>query len=373
MIWPLEIYRWWPWWRGQNYFAPFRLPFMPSVTDEREWNIEVAPPHFTPDVPFHPSQGLRVSLHRILIEAGIALTPATSTWDPRSWYALYRYAADFAGTAPRLRFYEGTAKKDPRLSAIASEEVATGVTCYLLREHLEVNHIADVYACLQHNELRYISPKNQNRPDYFCETTGGKAVIAESKGAIGTRSNITSRIDPQGWAQVQNVAPLNLPLRDPCGRIVVGTHFCVAGRHGRSETTTILKDPEGDQGTADNPESDMVVRLAYGKVLRFMGQDAIAERLIYGVTPLDWPELGEIELPGIRGIPVFPFGYSPFGDVIGLYGPTAKVLLGANEGSVKSSINESLANFGKLRPELSGGSYGIPNGVVIIHDPDEFG
>ena len=94
------------------------------------------PPAFSPANPFPANGKLQVSLHRLLIEAGIALSLATSSWDPRSWFALYRYGGDLLGTSPLLRFYSGVLDKDPRLTAVGSEEIATGITCYILRDIL---------------------------------------------------------------------------------------------------------------------------------------------------------------------------------------------------------------------------------------------
>ena len=213
--------------RIRRRLATIFLPFAPSITDMREWHVEITPPAAAGAFPLPSNKILRVSLHRILIETGIALTLATSSWDPRSWFALYKYGADFAGTTPNLRFYNGVQNKDPRLTAVASEEIATGITCYILREYFNIIHIADTYACIQNNELKYVSPTSKSRPDYFCEDRYRETILAESKGSTGTRSSIARRIYPEGWNQVQNVEPINKNLRGSCSRLVIGTHCCV--------------------------------------------------------------------------------------------------------------------------------------------------
>ncbi|GMW03138.1 MAG: hypothetical protein AMXMBFR84_42730 [Candidatus Hydrogenedentota bacterium] len=300
------------------------------------------------------------------------MTLATSSWDPRSWFALYRYGGDFAGTATRLRFYEGVLEKDPRLTAVASEEVATGITCYILREHFGLDHIADAYACIQRGELVYVNPPLQGRPDYFCEDSRGETVLAESKGSTGTNSSITQRIDPEGLAQVQNVRPVSKPLRGTCSRVVIGTHFCVESRHPRSETTTIVRDPEGEPSQERNPNSDMVVRLAYAKALRFMGHDVLAARLIARRPfPETFPPLEDAALPRLAGLPVLILGESPFGDAIGFYGPTIKALFARSTATILESVNRSLLEFKDQRARLEPLGYGLPNGVVVIHEPDE--
>lgn len=361
-----------PRWRTEHGFAPFWLPRVPSPTDIREWAVEVDPPGTLLNQPLPLNGVLHVSLHRLLIETGIALTPATSTWDPRAWFALYRYGLDFAGTTPALRFYAGVQEKDPRLTAVASEEIATGITCYLLREHFGLDHITDAYACLQRGELVYVNPTSQIRPDYFCEDKNGETVLAESKGATGTRCAIESRIDPEGWSQVQNVRPVNLPLRSTCGRVVIGTHFCVQGMHARSETTTIIKDPDGVASLDANHESDALMRLAYAKVLRFTGHDLLAERLL-GIQVESYIQPDDVgRWPSIRGIRVLPLCQMPFGGLVCLHAGIAKPLLFLALGEMREHVRRSLGQFRETRRELEGVGYALPNGVVIVYDERSF-
>ena len=358
----------WPFWRAGRRLAPVNLPFAPSPTDLREWNLEILPPGFTPTKPFPTNGKLTIGLHRLLIEVGIAQTLATTSWDPRSWYALYRYGGDFSGTAPRLRFYSGTDQKDPRLTAGASEEIATGITCYLLREHFGLPHLSDVYACIQNGELQYVDSSSEKRPDYFCQDNLGETVLVESKGATGTRSAITRRIDPEGWEQVQNIFPTNLLLRPSCGRVVIGTHFCIEGQHPRSETTTIIKDPEGNQSRSENPYSDMLLRLAYAKCLRFMGQDAIAERLIARIPIDEFESLPDFPILQLGQVNFLPLAMTAFGDAIGLYGPTAKALFLNSEKSIRDKIYSALEGFSDIRGSIEKFGYSLPNGVIVVHD-----
>jgi hypothetical protein len=355
--------------------SAFPLPFVPSITDVREWDVEIDPAGTVLSKPLPASGKLNVSLHRVLIETGIAMSLATSSWDPRSWFALFRYGGDFLGTAPKLRFYSGVREKDSRLAAVASEEVATGITCYLLREHFRLTHIADVYACIQRGELSFVRPNDESRPDYFCEDPSGETVLAESKGSTGTRSSITRRIDPEGWEQVQNVVPTNLPLRNGCSRVVIGTHLCVEGSHGRSETTTIIKDPDGDISKERNPESDEIVRLAYAKAFRFMGHDSAGDFLVNrrrmeSLFPFSVAD----DLPRIGEMSFLPMSFTPFGDAIGFYGPVGKALLSAGSESIKPKIATALDRISQLEkqsallsPEVG---YVLPNGVMIIHNPE---
>lgn len=367
-FWIHPLHSFWPFLRVGQRLAPFNLPFAPSPSDLREWNLEILPPGFTPAKPFPTNRKLTVGLHRLLIEVGIAQTLATTSWDPRSWYALYRYGGDFTGTAPSLRFYHGVNQKDPRLTAVASEEIATGITCYLLREHFGLPHIVDVYACMQNGELHYINHPSKKRPDYFCQNNSGESVLVESKGAKGTRCDITNRIEPEGWEQVNNVSPTNIPLRPACGRVVIGTHFCVDGQHPRSETTTIIKDPDGKQSLNEDPNSDMVLRLAYAKCLRFMGQDAIAERLIARM-PIDKIELIiDVPMKQFGRVRFLPLGMTAFGDAIGLYGPTAEALFSNSGRTIRNEVYQSLDGFSEIHGSIETPGYALPNGVIVIHD-----
>lgn len=367
--------RWNRLWSLQNFLIPFPIPIIPSVTDIREWKVETEPMGLELNKPLSKTGCLNVALHRILIETGIAQTPATSSWDPRSWYALFRYGGDFAGTEPRLRFYSGVKDKDPRLIAVASEEIATGISCYILREHFGLVHIADVYPCIQRGELKYVKEGTESRPDYFCEDADGKTVIAESKGSTGTRSSITPMIDPKGLEQVQNVVPVNLALRESCSRVVIGTNFCIDGMHPKSETTTVINDPDGEEGKDLDPESDQLMRLAYAKVLRFMGQDSLSELLINRTLErFDFRLWAKDMLRSVSRIPFLPMGVTVFGDVIGFYGPVGEALLSSGNGSMQSAIRSALRGVSassrdeNMLPDKLG--YMLSNGVMIIHDAE---
>ena len=356
-----------PYWRVQHGFAPIWLPAIPNVTDTREWNVKVDPEGTVLNKCLPKDGKLKVSLHRLLIETGIALTPATTSWDPRSWFALYWYGLDFAGTSPKLRFNPGFSKQDPRLTAVASEEISIGITCYLLREYFALDHIADVFPLIKSGDLEYVDPGLEKRPDFFCEDCNGETVLAESKGATGTRCSIEHRIDPEGLQQVQNVRPATKPLRTTCSRVVIGTHFCVQGVHKRSETTTIIKDPDGPESRNVNPDSDVLMRLAYAKVLRFSRHDELAERIFDKnvKTFLDSDVLGQ--LPTVRGFPVLPLCELPFGGVVCMLAWVAKDLFfGNTEGA--AAIRRTLDEFRESSVELAGVGYALSNGIVIVFD-----
>ena len=107
-----------------------------------------------------------------------------------------------------------------------------------------------------------------------------------------------------------------------------------------------------------------------------MAQDAIAERLLVREPILQgFPK--EImnrlmnEIPAVRNIPMWPLGLTPFGDLIGLYGPVARVLLQQSRSSLRPAVVESLLKFRDTRSELAGVGYALPNGVMIVHNIDD--
>jgi hypothetical protein len=239
----------------------------------------------------------------------------------RSWFALFRYATLFGGTAPALRLAAGSEDLDPRLLAVLAEEVAVGVCGVVAREVWCVQHLADVFPLLGSDVALMTPPVDpahpRERPDFIGLTPSHEAVFFESKGAVGTASTLrTART--KGKVQVRNVASQAHPHRrvngTPCAdRVVVATHFCIAGKHTRSETTTYVDDPpEADvHQERDRPPSDMAVRLAYAKALNLGGAAGLGALL---VGRSEWPawtrEQGTIEVGGVQLVPLgeFPTG-----------------------------------------------------------------
>jgi len=294
-----------PWWRPPGW--------MVSVTDSREWRLDMDEEAIAASSVGN-AERLSVPLHRILLETGIAATPATSAWDPRSWYPFFRYAPDFAGTAPRLRFYSGVAERDPRHTAIASEELAAGIATYILREHFGQVHIADVQPLIGSGDVQYVDPASGKRPDFFCLDGSNQALFAECKGKQGTRSPLLREIDGNARRQLENVRATRHQLRSSCNRVAIGTHFCVHGRHPQSETTTVVRDPEGPPSIKKGDPDDFAIRVAYAKVLRFLGLDSIAERMLLfrGFDPNDFPT---VAIDGRDATYSF-LGYSPAADFV---------------------------------------------------------
>jgi hypothetical protein len=289
------------------------------------------------------------------------LTRATTIFDPRSWFALYRYAGEFEGSEPQLRLVGDMGDMDPRLKAILGEEMATGITTYLLREHFEVDHIADVYNLIGTHVAYVPGAIDEKRPDYYCIDGANEVVFAESKGAIGTKVSITGGLN-YGQEQVANVVSTTRQTRASCGRAVIGTHFCIAGVHPRSETTTIIRDPLGPRGgDHEGEDNDLPIRYAYAKVLKFCNQHLIADRLILGM-PWDAPVFNTVRFSEQDFILL---GGSPFGGVICMLRGVYDVLSTSNQGNLFRRLSQYLGEFRVGRASMDD-AIKLPNGIIVL-------
>lgn len=351
-------------------YFPLWIETLRSIGSSRTWNIELVPPTPIPGVSLTDGLAITTSLHRILLETGIALTPATSAFDPRSWYALLRYGLDFAGTGNKLRFEKGVTAKDPRLTTIAAEEVSVGVACYLLKKYFGVVHVADVNGCINANELRFVQkPVGDKRPDFFCVDHSNAGRIVESKGAVGTRCAVANRVEVDGWEQVNNVTPTKLPLVAACARIVIGTHFCIDGQHTRSETTTLIKDPPGEPSDQENPDSETAIRLSYAKCFRFIGRDDLAEVCLSGERNVRIEDQAD-SVTHPQGSFV-PLSITPFGDTIGLDTKVYKALIEEPNSILRPAVGKLGESKFYNEDDADAEGYRLPNGIVVIHNDIE--
>ena len=340
---------------------------------KRTWNVDIDPVGTQLNRPLPRDNKLKVNLDKILIYTGIAQTYGIPNWDMRIFYAILKYTNDFKGTSPILSFNAKVRKKDPRLITIASEEIATGICYYILQEYFGMVHIADVYQSIQKGELKYANSKKRYRPDYFCQDSNKETLLAESKGGTGNPRSFENMLINKGKQQVLNVDPVNLPLRKHCNRVVIGTHFCIHNNSKGYETTTYIKDPEGNKSKEENSNSDVLLRLSYSKLLYFTGQYELANRLVSRDKTSDIFELFQtVHLPFAGSLEVIPIGITPFGDSICLYEETAKVLFRGKSQNLSDQVNKSLSNFSRERQNIDKeNGYSFSNGIIIVHDDGE--
>jgi hypothetical protein len=284
--------------------------------------------------------------------------------DPAAYSLVLKHAGSFAGTSPQLRLRASVDKMATRLKQCLSEELATGVTCYVMREHLGADHIADVGPLIGHDVDYVAGATHEYEPDYYAIDSMNDAFFVESKGAVGTRSILSAALD-HGKLQVENVTATSRMVRRDCGRLVIATHFCVEGKHTRSATGTVIRDPAGDRGQETHAESDLPVRVAYAKVLRYCRQHELADRLLLQEL---WPEL-RWPLLSVGNWAFVPIGYGRFGGLVCVEKRIFK-LLGSETGThLTRAIHGAVAEFRRGRQDL-GLAVALPNGIALVR-PDE--
>jgi len=321
--------------------------------DTRTWDV-------VPDsIPAHAGLSLppqaTATLARILLETGLALTPARSIWNPAAWFAVLRYADSFATQQRRLRLVPGADRWEARLLTILAEEVSVGMGMVVARDHLGVRHAADVLPLIEAGEVGYrappVDPKHPEvRPDYLCLDDHEEALFVEMKGSVGTRSAISRGLS-DGKDQVTNVEMLRHRPRRRAGvvvadRLVIASHLCIEGRHPNSETATVVKDPPVVQPEHDDGgrASDLAVRLSYAKAFNFADAPVVSRNLLTGsrVNPGLPPPA---ELGGWRFQPVGP---CPFGGWIGVEVGVWEALVASGRGDLSEALRRPLANVSDL-------------------------
>lgn len=283
---------------------PIIAPALPiqALQDVRSWDVVLQPAGLVLPTPI-PGNTLNVTLFDILLQAGIGLTgvDVTAANDPRAWFAIYRYSDAFGLNGPGLRLDSRFWLMDPRLIGVVSEEVAVGIACYIMRNHLNIQHIADCEPMMPASvDFRPNAP-NGERPDYYCTDPGNTPIFCESKGVSGPQSRIRGPL-AKGKRQVNNVVSVLGPTRPVCGRVVIGTRFAING-HYRQDTETYIRDPKIKEPVATNPEDDSHIRAAYAKILKYVKQYELADRLL---EHREWPARPqEDDSPANRRLP-FP-------------------------------------------------------------------
>jgi len=234
-----------------------------------------------------------------------------------------------------------------------------------LREHLQVIDITDLYLLLG-DQVQYIPDAPYAlRPDYYCTDIQNRVVLAESKGAIGTRSDITPHLE-RGQRQVENVVPTSAILREHGSRVVIATHFCVQTRHKRSDTTTIIRDPVGHAGHLKEPSDDLPVRLAYAKYLNHVGLDYLTYLLL---NRQPWPTADSAArrelVVSVGGFRFVPLAVSPSGGFMCILEDVYDGMARLVEGGLTEYVNRHLEPLQRARPSLTAG-FILSNGIAVF-------
>lgn len=275
-------------------FNGLALSFAALATQQHRWNYLITPalPTFgllsnQPDV--------SASLARILVETGIAVTPAGSPLnDFRAGFAVVRYSEFFRALQrlPNnpLLITSPSASISSRLKQIMAEEISAGIACFFLREYLDVVQVID-YQVWQRNLNRPIVGRF---PDYYCLTTDREALLVEVKGTITKRLTTMNGVRSEGAEQVRNGVFGSERPRSLCNRFVIATNLLFSPSLVPSMTyiDQIIDNAEvtGSDEFSDFKPTDFDSRvapevLAQCKILRYFGLDQFAVNLLAGKKP----------------------------------------------------------------------------------------
>lgn len=368
---------------ARRYYRPvmpldyvFGLPFrvLRLWNDTRTWLVrgEKIPPNAGLALPDSTS----TALMRLLLEAGIALSPAKSYVDLAAWYPVFRYADAFASPGGELRLVASAATWEDRLLQAIGEELAVGTAIHVARAHLGVVHIADVAPLLDAGDLVIKSPplsvKHPGaRPDYLAELPNGESILIESKGAVGTRAKLTRAI-AKGEIQVDNIdfvrpTPRQVAGAPCCDRLVIASHFCVANQHARSRSATIVIDPPAPDRPRDVPwaGSDLAVRVSYAKAFNLAGQAILARDLV-DRRPLRLDGLPETTIGNRR---LLGLGTFVLGGTLVIEAAVATALVQAELGDLRPHLERPLASVREIRPSDQPDLVLLNNGVGLLRSP----
>ena len=201
------------------------------------------------------------------------------------------------------------------------------------------------------------------KPDFFCLTSSGECVIAESKGAIGPPSTLTSD-KRKGKEQVSNVAPHGVPLRSNAGRLVFATNLRHAGENSRPDKDSCITvvDPDNEDDVLRiKVTPDEITLHSYCKLLALCGLQRLAWLLLRGIS------VGAGEPFSEQSVEIGRYAVLPLlrtrRQLIGLEANVARILFRNREG-IASEITHALAE------QQIGSIYStetallLPNGIV---------
>lgn len=306
-------------------------------------------------------------LLQLLLEAGVALTPAVEFAASAAWFPVFRYADAFAPAHGELRIVPEAADWEASWVQSLAEDLGVGVAVHLARSIMGVDHFADVLPLLRRGKLTYATPPVDPkhpwiRPDFLGELPSGEVILLEAKGVAGTRSKLTPQL-AKGERQVDNVELVaQAPRKQGCERMVIGTHFCIDGKHNKSKTTTVLRDPPRPSSDRFNdPEgSDLAIRVSYAKAFQFANRPRLAWNLVAGIPV----ELGSLWIQTPRQLKIL--GPSPLGTVV-MDARVADAIQSAGRGNLRPGVQRAVAG---LKEEYRAGPRDelimLSNGVGLL-------
>lgn len=362
-----------PW---MELYPPFQLPYSAWAASSATSVFEARPFHCANhNVRWHP----RMPLRHLLLCAGVAQSPSTVPTDLSAWGFLVEHVQSFASRNGMLRVVDSAESWDSRARALFAERLGMGLTAWLLWQNFSVVHIADAGPFIgrtlvdpsspyDHLALRFIGAEGEMRPDYFCLSNHGEAVIVESKGAIGAPSAVTRQERLKAKQQVRNVTPVGVAVRAAEGRITFATNIRTESdkpRSAETDTGVRIEDPDGDDDSLRvTLSADEVTVAGYCKFLQFIGLGWVTPCFRQGIRPLVSPDFaGETIMDES-----VTFLAGALGLRVGLLTTLVKVLFieeapGLHR-RVSAVLNESALI--RMRREFAGEILILPNGIVAV-------
>ncbi len=328
---------------------------------DKELYLQIQPPKSS--MPDGTKTGnIKVNIHRLLLETGIATTSAQNSEDPRASYAFFRYSSLIDHNNDHLCFNNTFCEMDSHWKQVASDELGCGITAYLMRDYFDTIHLIDTSFMLKQNTVNRID-NTKRPPDYCCITSTNELRFVESKGR-SSYSQVGKTIE-YAKKQLNAVETSYFNLASSWPRVAIVTLFDHSKNRNNKylrNTKSIIIDPPTGNANEKKTVPDYIFKASYAKISRFCHNEWFAEKILSKEkTNKEGNRLGiDIE---INKIPFKLIGYSPFGDLALLYTPIWEKLLFA--GDVSENIQHFTKEFMSFKYENNNDMHIFNNGVVF--------
>ncbi|MBX3276221.1 MAG: hypothetical protein KF729_38570 [Sandaracinaceae bacterium] len=364
--------------------------------------VEVVSEEFPTGHALEARRTIRLPLRELLVAVGIATSSATNASDLSAWGFLVEHAQSFRATSGTLRTIKGAAEWDSRAKGVFAERVGMGLTAWLLWHEQDIVHIADAEWFIGKSLAESGNPYNgkglaslglygkdgKYKPDYFCLDSASAAVIAESKGALGPPSAVSSAERKKAKEQVKNVDPTGVSLRTSLARLAFATTIRgeLDSPNADKDSQVSVTDPDGGPDPIPVKVSpDELVVHSYCKFLQFCGLGGLALLLRAGrVAGVEVEDLDDVtrQVDGRDVVVLADLGGVEFGLVREVF----VALFGRRLDGIAERIGRALEQGGPpgqpdtrerehepTEPETgddetpaAGGDFILPNGVAAI-------
>jgi hypothetical protein len=189
------------------------------------------------------------------------------------------------------------------------------------------------------------------------------SVIAESKGAIGYPSKLTSD-KKKGKEQVQNVNPHGATVRADGGRLVLATnlrHEAENPRFDKDSCITVVDPESGDNAINVKVTPDEITLHSYCKLLSLCGLTAVGNRLLKGDS-FEMERVLDQQLVEIGGQKIFPLLHRN-SQTLGIDANIANILFRNGDG-LAIEINENIKRLEISSIYSDDTVLKLPNGVI---------